>query len=142
MSEAPSALVLHGVAFTLIGVLAAARENSCDLSYGSDEFFSSSRAVSQGCRGPARASRGTLLALESGSQEGLMAKYCPECRTECGASTCGGVDERGRCRRCGKPPVDSTEQSGRWLWCTQHDQWHRQSCSADATTHCCTGVAA
>jgi len=70
----------------------------------------------------------------------MATKYCPECRKDCGTAECPMTN--GRCAHCGKPPVESAERNGTWLWCATHDQWHRERCAADVSKHCCTPVAA
>jgi hypothetical protein len=69
-----------------------------------------------------------------------MAKYCPECRTDCGTDTCP-TDAQGHCRTCGKPPVDASGRGRSWLWCKEHGQWHDTPCAEDANRHCCTTAA-
>lgn len=70
-----------------------------------------------------------------------MAKYCPQDRMECGTDACQ-IDERGRCKRCGKPPVDMADRDRQWLWCDVHDQWHDTPCQDNPSRHCCHPAAA
>jgi hypothetical protein len=71
----------------------------------------------------------------------MATKYCPECRKDCGTTECA-INDAGRCAHCGKPPVASTERGGTWVWCASHDAWHRETCAAHPTAHCCRPVAA
>ena len=68
-----------------------------------------------------------------------MAKYCPQCRMDCGTGSC--AMEGNVCKMCGKPPVDAADRNLDWLWCDQHREWHKEACSANATSHCCKKAA-
>lgn len=70
-----------------------------------------------------------------------MALYCPQDQMDCGTEACP-IDDRGRCRRCGKPPVDAVDRNKAWMWCDVHERWHDGACQEDPVRHCCHPVAA
>jgi hypothetical protein len=76
----------------------------------------------------------TAMLVPPGKAALVAGKFCPECGVFCGEAC---PLEAGKCRRCGRPPVDAHGVERSWFWCETHALWHDAPCPAEATDDCC-----
>ncbi len=80
--------------------------------------------------------KATAMCVPRATKGLARAKFCPSCRGFCGAAC--PLDDKGNCKACGKPPVESDAVERCWFWCSGHSAWHEEVCGDHAAKKCCT----
>jgi hypothetical protein len=79
--------------------------------------------------------KATALCVARDTKGVSKGKFCLMCHGFCGPEC--PMDDKGNCKACGKPPVETDMLEGSWNWCSAHNTWHDAPCGDNASKKCC-----